>query len=86
MLFRSGGRGAWQVGVRASEFNAEDITVATGKANLATSITYGITWFLNDNVRIMANYVDTKFNKPVGTSGARVDGEQAVMLRGQISF
>jgi phosphate-selective porin OprO and OprP len=84
--FTSGGRGAWQVGVRASEFNAEDITVATGKANLATSITYGVTWFLNDNVRLMANYVDTKFNKPVGTSGARVDGEQAVMLRGQISF
>ena len=84
--YTSGGRGAWQVGVRASEFNAEDITVATGKANLATSITYGVTWFLNDNVRLMANYVDTKFNKPVGTSGARVDGEQAVMLRGQISF
>ena len=84
--FTSGGRGAWQVGVRASEFNAEDITVATGKANQATSITYGITWFLNDNVRLMANYVDTKFNKPVGTSGARVDGEKAVMFRGQISF
>ena len=64
----------------------EDIAVATGKANLATSLTYGVTWFLNDNVRLMANYVDTKFNKPVGTSGARVDGEKAVMLRGQISF
>jgi phosphate-selective porin OprO/OprP len=84
--FTSGGRGAWQVGVRASEFNAEDITVATGKANVATSLTYGVTWFLNDNVRLMANYVDTKFNKPVGTSGARVDGEKAVMLRGQVSF
>jgi phosphate-selective porin OprO and OprP len=84
--YTSGGKGAWQVGVRASEFNAEDIAVAAGKANLATSITYGITWFLNDNVRIMANYVDTKFNKPVGSSGARVDGEKAVMLRGQISF
>jgi phosphate-selective porin OprO/OprP len=84
--FTSGGRGAWQVGVRASEFNAEDITVATGKANLATSLTYGVTWFVNDNVRVMANFVDTKFNKPVGTSGARVDGEKAVMLRGQVSF
>jgi phosphate-selective porin OprO/OprP len=84
--FTSGGRGAWQVGVRASEFNAEDITVAAGKANQATAITYGITWFLNDNVRLMANYVDTKFNSPVGTSGARVDGEKAVMFRGQVSF
>lgn len=84
--YTSGGRGAWQVGVRASEFNAEDITVATGKANKATSLTYGVTWFLNDNVRLMANFVDTKFNSPVGTSGARVDGEKAVMLRGQVSF
>jgi phosphate-selective porin len=42
-----GGRGAWQVGVRMSEFDASDITVATGKTNRATAMTYGITWFCN---------------------------------------
>jgi phosphate-selective porin OprO/OprP len=82
----SGGPGAWQVGVRASEFNAEDISVATGKSNRATAITYGVTWFWNDNVRFMLNYVDTKFDAPVGTSGSRVNGEKAVMLRSQLSF
>jgi phosphate-selective porin OprO/OprP len=82
----SGGTGAWQVGVRASEFDASDITVATGKANRATSMTYGVTWFWNDNVRFMLNYVDTKFSSPVGSAGGRVNGDQAVMLRGQLSF
>lgn len=82
----SGGPGAWQVAVRASEFNAEDVSVATGKSNRATAMTYGVTWFWNDNVRFMVNYVDTKFDAPVGTSGSRVNGEKAVMLRSQLSF
>jgi phosphate-selective porin OprO/OprP len=84
--FTSGGPGAWQVGIRSSEFDAEKIAVVSGKANQATAMTYGITWFLNDNVRFMVNYVDTKFNAPVGASGSRVNGEKAVMLRSQISF
>ena len=82
----SGGPGAWQIAVRASEFNAEDVSVATGKSNRATAMTYGVTWFWNDNVRFMLNYVDTKFDAPVGTSGSRVNGEKAVMLRSQLSF
>lgn len=82
----AGGRGAWQVAVRASEFDASDITVATGKANRATAMTYGVTWFWNDNVRFMLNYVDTKFDSVVGSSGSRVNGDRAVMLRGQLSF
>ena len=82
----SGGMGAWQVGVRASEFDASDIAVAAGKTNRATALTYGVTWFWNDNVRFMLNYVDTRFDAPVGTSGSRVNGEKAVLLRGQLSF
>ena len=81
-----GGKGAWQVGVRASEFNADDIAVVAGKTNKATSLTYGITWFANDNLRFMLNYVDTKFDAPVGAAGSRVNGDKAVMLRGQLSF
>ena len=81
-----GGRGAWQVGVRMSEFDASDIAVATGKSNRATSMTYGITWFCTDNLRFMVNYVDTKFDSLVGSSGSRVNGDRAVMLRSQLSF
>jgi phosphate-selective porin OprO/OprP len=82
----NGGTGAWQIGVRASEFDADGITVVAGKTTRATALTYGLTWFLNDNARVMLNYVDTKFGAPVGTSGSRVDGEKVVMLRGQLSF
>jgi phosphate-selective porin OprO/OprP len=80
------GRGAWQVSVRASEFDASDISVATGKANRATAMTYGITWFCTDNLRFMLNYVDTKFDSLVGSSGSRVNGDKAIMFRSQLSF
>jgi phosphate-selective porin OprO/OprP len=81
-----GGRGAWQVGVRMSEFDASDITVATGKTNRATAMTYGLTWFATDNLRFMLNYVDTKFDSLVGSSGSRVNGDRAVLFRSQFSF
>jgi phosphate-selective porin OprO/OprP len=81
-----GGIGAWQVGVRASEFDAGDIAVATGKTNRAVAMTYGLTWFVNDNLRFMLNYVDTKFDALVGSSGSRVNGDKAIMLRSQLSF
>ena len=81
-----GGRGAWQVGVRMSEFDASGIAVATGKSNRATAMTYGITWFATDNLRFMVNYVDTKFDSLVGSSGSRVNGDRAVMFRSQLNF
>jgi phosphate-selective porin OprO/OprP len=81
-----GGRGAWQVGVRMSEFDASDVSVAAGKANRATAMTYGITWFCTDNLRFMLNYVDTKFDALVGSSGSRVNGDKAIMFRSQLSF
>jgi phosphate-selective porin OprO/OprP len=81
-----GGRGAWQVGVRMSEFDASDVSVATGKSNRATAMTYGLTWFCTDNLRFMLNYVDTKFDALVGSSGSRVNGDKAIMFRSQLSF
>jgi phosphate-selective porin OprO/OprP len=81
-----GGRGAWQVGVRMSEFDASPITVAAGKSNRATAMTYGLTWFATDNLRFMVNYVDTKFDQLVGASGSRVKGDQAIMFRSQLNF
>jgi phosphate-selective porin len=60
--------------------------VAAGKTTRATAMTYGITWFVNDNLRFMLNYVDTKFDALVGSSGGRVTGDRAIMLRSQLSF
>ena len=82
-----GGMGAWQIGVRMSEFNASDITVSSVKTNKATGLTYGLTWFVNDNVRFMLNYGSTDFKGAlVGSSGSRITKENAIMLRGQVSF
>lgn len=80
------GRGAWQVGIRASEFDASSIAVAAGKSNRATAITYGVTWFATDNVRFMLNLVDTQFDQAVGSSGSRVTGDRAIMFRSQLNF
>jgi len=81
-----GGKGAVQVNVRMSEFDASNITVVAGKSNRATAMTYGITWFATDNLRFMVNYVDTKFDAAVGTSGSRVNGDKAIMFRSQLNF
>ena len=81
-----GGRGAWQAGVRLSEFDASPIAVAAGKTNRATAVTYGITWFATENLRFVLNYVDTKYDHAVGTAGGRVNGDRAVMFRSQLNF
>ncbi len=90
----NGGLGAWQVGIRVSELDGSDFTSATGRTDKATGITYGLNWIVNDNVRFMLNYVETKFDTPVlvstsgaaGSSGASIDKVKAIMLRSQISF
>lgn len=89
-----GGLGAWQVGIRYSELDGSDFTRATGRTDKATGITYGLNWIVNDNVRFMLNYVETKFDTPVlvstsgaaGSSGASIDKVKAIMLRSQIWF
>lgn len=82
-----GGLGAWQVGLRYSKFDASDVTAAAGTTNLAESMTAGLTWFVNDNARVMLNYSTTDFNgNAVGAAGAQITKDRAVMLRAQLSF
>lgn len=87
----NGGLGAWQVGIRLSDFDGSDFTQASGKTTKATSMSYGLNWYVNDNVRFMLNYVETKYNDPVtvagtGASAVQLDKIKAIMLRSQISF
>lgn len=89
-----GGLGAWQVGIRLSELDGSDFTAASGRTDKAKGITYGLNWIVNDNVRFMLNYVETKFDTPVnvstsgaaGSTGASIDKVKAIMLRSQIAF
>ncbi len=76
------GIGAWQVGVRFSRFDATNIAAATGKSNEVDALTLGMTWFVNDNTRVLLNYSETDF----GTAISGVSKQRAMMLRGQVSF
>jgi len=82
----NGGLGAWQVGVRLSDFDGSDFAAAAGKTTKATSMTYGLNWYVNDNVRFMFNYVETKYGETATIGSTNVDKIRAVMLRSQISF
>lgn len=74
--FGSDGWGAWEIGLRFSDINADSfrgatagqssgtpqlITAATG----ARAITLGLKWIINPNTRVLLNYIDTRFDTPV---------------------
>jgi phosphate-selective porin OprO and OprP len=50
------GLGAWEVGIRYDHVDANSGLVQAGKLD---SMTLGLTWYLNPNAHIMANYVLT---------------------------
>ncbi len=87
-----GGTGAVQVGLRYSAFDASGITAPSGRTNGANALTYGVTWFMNDNVRLLLNYVVTNFDSPItitnsgAATGSAVNKQEAVIVRGQVSF
>ena len=82
-----GGLGAWQIGVRYTNFDASDFTPALHTTDKATAWTYGLNWYLNEYVRFMLNYVTTSFDDRVGLSTTTgVTGHKAIMLRSQINF
>jgi phosphate-selective porin OprO/OprP len=81
-----GGLGAWQVGVRYSKLQAGQFAANSGFTNGAGAWTYGLTWFLNDNARMMLNYVDTTFNTPIGAGNSLRSSEKAMMARAQYWF
>jgi len=83
----NGGSGAWQLVVRHSELDGSNALVtSTSKTNGAKAWTYGINWVMNENARIMLNYVKTDFNSAVSTSGQSLLGQDAIVLRGQLAF
>ena len=83
---KAGGTGAWEIGIRKSEWDAQavaDANYTTGGADLVKTTTVGVKWIPNEKVRFMLNLVDTKYDTPIV---AAVGNEEAVMFRSQIDF
>ena len=95
---RSGGWGAWEVGLRFSRLDAGDLDStapvgvlknAAGFTSGMKETTLGLKWIMNPNARMMFNYVNAKYDQP--TSGsvaglAPVSSDRAYMMRGQVDF
>ena len=79
-----GGLGSWEIGIRKSEWDAQD--VADGNyagADLVKTTTVGLKWVPTEKVRFMANLVETKYNTPIV---AAEGNEDALIFRSQIDF
>lgn len=83
----NGGSGAWQLVVRHSELDGSNALVtSSSKTNGAKAWTYGINWVMNENARVMLNYIKTDFNSAVTNSGQSIYAQDAIVLRGQLAF
>jgi phosphate-selective porin OprO/OprP len=75
-----GGPGAWEVAVRFSRLDLTDGDVDGGARE---TLTLGLNWYVNPNVRFMANYM-----RVLDLEGGPLDGDDpdAFLLRAQLAF
>ncbi|MDA0360048.1 MAG: porin [Proteobacteria bacterium] len=83
-----GGLGSWEIGIRKSEWDAQQADLdqpllAYEGSNLVKSTTYGVTWVPTEKVRFKANLVDTDYGDTL--VGGETE-EQAVIFRAQVDF
>jgi phosphate-selective porin OprO/OprP len=94
------GKGAWELALRYSEFDASDLAdnIDAGDKGRgsrwqgtpkADAYTIGLNWYLNNNLRFMLDYVYTDYDQefsPIDTGLDVEDSEKAIVLRGQLAF
>ncbi|MDA0862141.1 MAG: porin [Proteobacteria bacterium] len=83
-----GGLGSWEIGIRKSEWDAQQADLnqpllAYAGSDLVKSTTYGVTWVPTEKVRFKANLVDTDYGDTL--VGGETE-EQAVIFRAQVDF
>lgn len=83
----NGGMGAWELGVRFSQFEAGSLfPVSSTSTNKADATTVGLTWIPNSVTRFILNWVETDFDTPIAVGNEMLTKETAVTLRTQIYF
>lgn len=76
------GGGAWEIAARYNTLDLTDQTIAGGEMD---SVTLGLNWYPNDNVRLMLNYVRNDIDN-TGPVAFRDTDPEYVMLRAQADF
>lgn len=78
-----GGIGAWELAARVSSHDKNDNDGTTALIEGKTDqTTLGVNWYLNNNVRLMANYVNSSTDKKDNNN----EEYDAFMARAQINF
>lgn len=73
-FLKNDGLGAWQLALRYSSIDLNDAGVTGGKEN---NITAGLNWHLNNNTRVMFNYVNTDIEGGAGQDFGNLEVFQA---------
>ncbi|MFT6331784.1 MAG: phosphate-selective porin OprO/OprP [Lentimonas sp.] len=79
---KNGGIGAWELAARFSKNDRNDDEGTLLIEGESSQITLGVNWYLNNNIRLMANYVQSSTEE----KGQDDKDFDAFLLRAQINF
>jgi phosphate-selective porin OprO/OprP len=74
----SKGLGAWEIFARFEGLNGDDKGIYEANRNKGTISTIGVTWYANEIVKIMANYVYSDWDKALAWNG---DSDKPLLVR-----
>lgn len=77
--------GAWEIAARYSQMNLDDLEITGGEANQKT---LGINWYVNDHIRVAANYIQVANNLNANDDGDATaeDSPEMIQIRLQADF
>jgi phosphate-selective porin OprO/OprP len=81
--------GAWELAARYSLFRSDDDLFRLGLASgtrRAGAFTVGISWYLNELLRLTLNYERTEFEDDLVIGGELLDEEDVLLLQTQLEF